>query len=263
MGKQLSCMFVLFFVILGCSEENSNSKAQNDETTKQEVSQTHQRITEESILADFIVNISAKRYQEAFSLIHPKLQDVWTSETFEHDWTAIREQLSDRWQPEATGSFTGQAAQGAYQQATYTLDAVWDSRASLELISMNENGKKYIIRIHIRVPYQSNPPQSIVDTAQQFVMALRHEKYMEATELMTEKGRQQFHPDILKQLRPIIINNQSDVEQQFYRICANTVWYDAVKLHPKNEGFTFIELILSSQDNIPIIETLTFRGKAQ
>ena len=85
-------------------------------------------------------------------LLHPKLKEAWTINKFVSDWKDIREQLSDKWGPEATGSFSGNSPQGPYEQATYRLSSDWRSLSSVELVSMKKDGQEYIVRIFVRVP---------------------------------------------------------------------------------------------------------------
>lgn len=128
---------------------------------------------------------------------------------------------------------------------------------------MKDDGPERIIRIHIRVPYTGEMPQSVVNATEQIILAFQDEDYLKITELMTPNCRQQYPQQVLEQLRPVLINDQGDVEKDFYRLCANTVWYDAVKLYPKGNSFTFIEFILSSHGNTSEIVTLSGRRKMQ
>ena len=252
---------IWFLIISACSDDPSKSSHQISEAEKKAFIKEHDEITQNSILATFINDISDKKYDKAILLLHPKFKDAWTDARFAKDWKDIREQLSENWAPEATGSFSGISEQGPYQQATYRLVTDWRSLSSIDLFSMKNNGTETIVGIYIRVPYADNPPSKVTETVENFVQFMFEDKYEQIEGLMNKSCKQQFPDQSVKQLRPILGKNESELEMRYYRMCANTVWYDAVRLNAKGDSFTFLELILSLENNESKIMTLTFRGQ--
>ncbi len=248
-------------LIFGCSDSSSESNSKISEAEKKALTKTHDKITKDSILSDFINRISENDFDDALLLLHPKLKDAWTTDRFAKDWKNIREQLSEMWGLEATGSFSGNSPQGPYEQATYRLSSDWRSLSSVDLVSMKNEGQEYIVRVHVRVPYTENPPKSVTETVDQLTNLIFNEKYKEAEELMTPNCKQQFPAEIIKQLRPVLGNDKTKIEKNYYRLCANSVWYDAVRLNQNGDGFTFLEFILLSENNKSKVAKLTFRGK--
>ena len=247
--------------MFGCSDNSIESKNKISEEEKKAVTEAHEKITKDGILADFINKISKNDFDNALLLLHPKLKEAWTNYRFVKDWKSIREQLSAKWAPEAIGSFSGNSPQGPYEQATYRLSSDWSSLSSVDLVSMKKNSQDYIVRVHIRVPYKEYPPKSVTETVDQLANLILSEKYKETEKLMTPNCKRQFPAEIIKKLRPILGNDETEIEKNYYRFCANTVWYDAVRLNNVGDGFTFLEFILASDNNKSKIATLTFRGK--
>lgn len=254
-------ILILFFLLSACSDNGLESEIEISETAKKAVTDAHEKITKEGILADFIKKISENDFDGAIELLHPKLKDAWTTDRLANDWKSIREHLSDRWGPEATGSFSGSSTQGPYEQATYRLSSDWRSLSSVELVSMKDDGQEYIVSIHARVPYRENPPKLVTETVDHLTYLILNERYKETEELMTSNCKQRFPAETIKNLRPILGNEGAEIEKNYYRFCANTVWYDAVRLNQHGDGFTFLEFILSSENNKSRVATLTFRGK--
>jgi aspartyl-tRNA synthetase len=247
--------------MFGCSDNGSKSEIEISETDKVAVAEAHEKITKEGILADFINKISENEFDDAIVLLHPKLKNAWTIDRFVSDWKDIREQIADRWGPEATGSFSGNSSQGPYEQATYRLSSDWRSSSSVDLVSMKTDGQNYIVRVYVRVPYKEDPPKSATETVDKLAKLIFSEKYKEVEGLMTASCKKQFPAKVIGQLRPILGKDETKIEKNYYRFCANTVWYDAVRLNQSGDGFTFIEFILSSENNESEVVSLTFRGK--
>jgi len=244
-----------------CSDKSSKSEIEISETQKKAVAEAHEKIAKEGILPDFISKISEYEFVDAIGLLHPKLKYAWTIDRFVSDWKTIREQLSNRWRPEATGSFSGNSPQGPYEQATYRLSSDWKSSSSVDLVSMKIDGQNYIVRVYVRVPYKENPPKSVTETFDKIAKLIFSENYQEIEKLMTPSCKKQFPAEVIGKLRPILGKEDTSIEKNYYRFCANTVWYDAVRLNQAGDGFTFMEFILSSENNKTKIVSLTFRGK--
>ncbi len=261
MRFQASLILSVLVLIFGCSDNGSKSDIELSENREKALAEAHERITEESVFANFINKISKNEFDEALGLLHPKLKSGWTIDKFVSDWKTIREQLSNRWGPEATGSFSGNSPQGPYEQATYRLSSDWRSPSSVDLISMKIDGQNYIVRVYVRVPYKKNPPKSVTETVDKIAKLIFSEKYQEIEKLMTPDCKKQFPAEVVGKLRPVLGKDNTNIEKNYYRFCANTVWYDAVKLKQSGDWFTFIEFILSSENNKSEIVSLTFRGK--
>lgn len=73
MNRQLTALALTLCMLVGCSEKHPDAKEPHADTTTQDILQAHERITEETILSDFLSNISENRYDEAIALLHPKL----------------------------------------------------------------------------------------------------------------------------------------------------------------------------------------------
>ncbi len=253
--------FILLFLLvffLGCSD-NTDSNFKLSKKDIKDMDKTLDRITKDSILVDFIDNISNQEYEKASLFIHPKLMTVWTNKRFKQDWKEIRHAVKT-WAPEVTSTFSGKSQQGPYEQVTYKIDSPWNSLSSIDLISMKSEGSEYIVRIHIRAPYLNETPKSVEEVIDQFVQLLFSGQYQEISNLLSQNCKSQFPAESIKRLKPILGKNKSKIEKRYYRMCANTVWYDAVRLNVQDDVFTFMELILSTKNQKTKIETLTFRG---
>ena len=239
MRFQILLILTIFILIFGCSDNGSKSEIEISETPIRTVAEAHERITEESILAEFINKISENEFDDAIGLLHPKLKNAWTIDRFVSDWKTIREQLSNRWGTEETGSFSGNSPQGPYEQATYRLSSDWRSSSSVDLVSMKIDGQSYIVRVYVRVPYKENPPKSVTETVDKIAKLIFSENYQEIEKLMTSSCKKQFPAEVIGKLRPILGKEDTSIEKNYHRFCANTVWYDAVRLNQSGDGFTF------------------------
>jgi hypothetical protein len=267
-------MIAIFSISLlsGCSKsdvektDRKKRKTITDEATKESiklrVQQAHTQITKNSILATFMENLSKKDYKKAFELINPKLRTAWTFERFKRELEEIRSTVKD-WKPEATGSFSGNAPQGKYIQATYRLDSDWRSPSSIDLAAMEINSQNKIIKIHIRIPYSKTTPDAIKTITEKFISAMQKKDYKAVSELMSPNCRTQFPFAILARLQPIIGKDASKVFSKSYRLNANTVWYAAVKIGSTEDIATSIELIISTDKPEAKIISLNFKGRAR
>jgi len=260
MKKYIVFATILALSLAGCSDDASDSGPSGPSDT-QEVMRRHEQITEESIVADFIKAISADEYNRAFGLLHPKLSQAWTQERFGQDWQDIKKQISDRWKPEPTGSMSGQSPQGPYEQAAYQLDSNWRSVSSLEVTSMPVDGQTKIVNIVIRVPHLSEPPDAVQALVKEFVNAMVAKDFNSVSGMFSASSKAKYSPDILRQLSPILGDSADATSQTHYRICANTVWYDAVRLIPVNDPATFLELVASTDADSAEILALSFKGR--
>ena len=257
----LILILALFFV--GCSDDSPKSKIKIPEGLDKEIEKAHERITKDSILADFINSISHKKYEDAILLLHPKLREAWSNERFVKDWDGIREQLAEKWQIEVTNTFSGNSEQGPYDQVTYSLSSDFGTLSSVDLASIKIDGKDNIVQVFIRVLYKENPPATVTETIDRLTNLMFNEKFNETEKLMTLGCKQQFPAETIKKLRPILGSDESKIEKNYYRFCANTVWHDAVRIKQSGNFFSFLEFILSSENNESKIAALTFRGAIQ
>jgi hypothetical protein len=253
-------IFIILIQVVGCSDNSTESQLKISEAEKVAVAQAHESITKSSSLAVFMNELSDKNYEKAIALLHPKLKDAWTEEKFEKDWRGIRNQLSTEWGPEATGTFSGNSTQGPYEQATYRLSKDWRSLSSIDLVSMKIDGQESIVRIHLRIPYKDHPPDSVIEITNLLTNLIFNEKYSEAEEFMTQNCKKQFPEETIKQIRPVLGSDESKIEKNFYRFFANAIWYDAARLNQADNGFSFLELILTSENNKSKLASLSFRG---
>ena len=224
------------------------------------VIKAHTQITKNSILATFMDNLSKKNYQEAFSLINPKLTTAWTFDRFKKDLEEIRSAVKD-WKPEATASFTGNAPQGTYIQATYRLDSNWKSLASIDLVAMPINKENKIVKIHIRIPYSKETPKAVKEITGKFISGMQKKDYKSVGALMTQNCKLRFPSATLAYLQPILGKDSSKVFSKPYRLNANTVWYAAVNIGSTEDIATFIELIISTDKPEAKIISLSFKGR--
>ncbi|MDZ7616309.1 MAG: hypothetical protein U1E05_04850 [Patescibacteria group bacterium] len=223
----------------------------------------HAEITESSILADFVNEISSNEYATAFSLLHPKLRSAWTRDRFTNDWTTIKNQIGDAWGPEATGSFSGTSPQGAYEQATYKLSTDYQSISSVELVSMQTDEGTRIGKAHVRVPEAEPQQAKTKELTDQFVNSMLSKDFDAASQLFSSAHRTQYPPQVLQQLASVLGGSVDATARSHYRLCANTVWYDAVRLTPTTDPATFLEIVISTDTGTPEIVSLSFKGRTK
>lgn len=217
--------------------------------------------TRKEILAHFVNAISRQEYDGALSLLHPKMSEAWTREGFARDWNSIRRQLSGDWNPELTGTFTGQSPQGPYEQVSYRLVSDWRSIASVDLTAMLIGGEPKIVQIHARVPVNGTPSKEANARIEGFVEAMLREDYSAVQAMFAPERRQQYPPDMLARIRPILGNSQKSTSLLHYRLNANIVWYDAVRLSSPNDPATFLDVIMEAGPNGGQIVSLSFKGR--
>lgn len=263
MQIQSFLILIFFLFICGCSGDSIEAENKIPESVQKAIAESHDQISKDSILADFVKEVSTSNYDNALLLIHPDFKEAWTAEQFVKDWKYIREQLTTEWAPEITGTFSGNSPQGPYQQATYRLSSNWRSASSVELVSVKKDKQDFIVRVHARVPYKKNPPKVMTDTVDQLIYLIRSEKYQETESLMTANCKKQFPPDVIKKLAPILGAKNTQIEKSHYRFLANTIWYDAVRLNQAGDSFTYLEFILTSDNEKSQLASLTFRGSIQ
>ncbi len=92
-----------------------------DVSVAQAVKQKRVEIVSVGVIANFVRTLSARRYEAAVTLLHPKLREAWTVDRFANDWRDIRMQAGAEWAPEVISTYSGTSAQGAYNQATFRL----------------------------------------------------------------------------------------------------------------------------------------------
>jgi hypothetical protein len=245
----------------GCSERDSDSTQGVLNADTREVMRRHQEITQEGILADFVEAISVGDYDLAFGMLHPKLSEAWTLQRFAQDWEDIKKHISDGWKPEAAGSTSGSSLQGAYEQATYRLDSNWQSVSSLDLVSRETDGQPRIVRIQIRVPHSGGSSKTAQARTNEFVGAMLRQEFESARGMLSSTCEARYPPEVLGQIAPILGDSIEATSQEHYRICANTVWYDAVRLTPRDDPATFLELVISTDTNPARIVGLSFKGR--
>jgi len=252
---------VLLLTLCGCSGSGSETETADPLSDAQALEQRHEQITQQGILATFVNAISSGDHELAFSLLHPKVAEAWTQERFAQDWGDIRNQLSDNWKPEATSSVTGQSPNGQYEQATYGLDSRWRSISSVDLVSMQVDGQPKIVRICIRIPHPASPPEPVHERTEAFITAVLREDYGAAHNMLTPSGRKRFPQAILPRLRPILGDSLENTTAAHYRICAESMWADAVLLTSKNDPATHLELVMTSGPAGTQIDFMAFKSR--
>jgi len=247
--------------VCGCSDgaEKSSSSASSVDTDK--LMEQHDAITKKGILADFVESISDGKYDQAFMMLHPKLSKAGTKERFVQDWQSITNQLLPGLAPEPTGSFSGRSPQGPYTQATYRLESNWRSTASLDLVSMQVDGKTKVVKIHIRMPSSDALPEKIASHANSFAEAMLKEDYKTVQNLFSKSTGQQYTPAILGRIKPLLGDSKESTVQSYYRLCANSVWYDVVLFQQPNSPAQHLELIMQNNAMKTEIVSLTFKGR--
>ena len=220
----------------------------------------HGKITKNSIISTFIDDLNNKNYKSAFSLIHPKLAAAWTFKRFENDLKEVRSSVNN-WKPESTSSFTGNTPQGKYVQASYRLGSNWKSLASIELIAKPVSNKDKIIRIHIRIPYSKEIPETAKKITKKFISAIQKKDYKSAHNLMTPNCKLRFPQKVLSYFRPVLGNIPSKLTSTFYRLNANSVWYSAVNIGSTDDPASYVELIISTDKPEAEIISLNFKGR--
>ena len=221
-----------------------------------------EEITKRGILADFVKAISEDEDDKAIALLHPTLAEAWTKERFSHDWKGVRKQLGGGWQPTAMGSFSGSSPFGPYLQATYRLASDCRSLASLDLTSMQADGKPAIVKIEMRVPYAGNAPAEVNGLTDRFLAAMLKEDYAAAGEMLSDSARASYPREMFAQIRPTLGKSPQSTSRNLYRLCANTVWYDAVRLTPTDDPACFLEIVVSHGQGRGEIVFLAFKARA-
>lgn len=220
----------------------------------------HEKITKSSIISTFVNDLTKKNYKDAFALIHPKLAAAWTFKRFKRDLEEVRSSVKD-WKPESMSSFTGKAPQGKYIQATYRLESNWKSLSSVELTAMPVSGKEKIIRLHIRVPYSKEIPETVNKITEKFISAIQKEDYKSVYSLMNKNCKLRFPEKVLGYFRPVLGNTPSKVTSIFYRLNANSIWYSGVNIGNADNPASYIELIISADTPKAEIIALNFKGR--
>lgn len=262
MKIRLHPFFVIFTVFLlgACSEEDSAADNKRDPAA-QAVMQKHAEVTQAGVIADFVRALTAEHYEAAAAQLHPRLTEAWTVARFTQDWRDIRAQAGEKWGPEAMGTYSGISTQGAYDQATYRLLSDWRSLASVELVSMEVEGTKRIVKVHIRVPYRDAPPPVVASTTNAFVAALLRGDTGAAQELITPAQRSKYPADLLNYIRPLLGEVTESTTKTPYRFGANSVWYDAVRLTRPENPASFLELAMTRKNGLAQIVYLSFKGR--
>jgi hypothetical protein len=244
---------ILIALLSACSDGGKDINAVQS-VDLQAIKQKHKEIAQSSIFSDFVSKVTSENYAEALLLLHPQLTEAWTIENFTQDWSEIRSHLGNQWAPELTDSFSGVSAQGQYEQAGYRLSSDWRSLTSLEMTSMIVDDVVQIVQIRIRAPYQYSPPDEVVTVTENFIDALSTGDVAAAHDLIAAAARPLIPEATLEQLKSIGKGSPFDGERNYYRISANSVWYDAMRFTPSNEPASFLELrIDSSGENAQVI----------
>lgn len=253
----------LLVVLCSCSDEEPEIESAGMVPDDQELMQRHQQITEEGILADFVSAISMDNYESAFGLLHEDLAQAWTQKRFSQDWQQIKEQLSEDWSPEPTGSFSGQSPQGPYEQATYRLESDWNSISSVALVAMQVERQPRIVDVQIRAASLGEPSAEIQTGTEEFVGSMISRDFESVTEMFAPAARGQYPHQLLGQLSPVLGDSVEATSRDYYRICASGRWYHAVRLTPTDDAASFVEVIMSTDDGSVQIEGLSFKGRTR
>jgi|GEM_PF-4514120 len=241
--------------LFACSDRSEKPKA------SETAIQRHIQISQRGILADFVQAVSSDDVTPAFELLHPKLREAWTAQRFEADWTAIKKSVGSAWRPQAMETFSGSSPQGFYEKATYHLDSDFRSIDSVELTGLQQGDSQQIVQIYVRIAQTDPPSQAIRDWVGRFMDDLLAEKYDAASTAIAEGHRKQYPPQVLRMVGSIFRDSSKPPPRLYYRLCANSVWYQAVRISATNDPAVFLEIILSTQPDKLQIGALTFKAR--
>ncbi len=246
----------------GCSEHDSESSVSTlSEARAKALMELHNRTPQSGVLGNFVDAISSSNYKAAFQNLPTKLRSAWTEERFAKDWTEIKRLVGDTWGPWVTDSFSGTAPQGAYQQATYALSSDWNATASVELVSMQTDEGSRIVKVHIRIPSAEPPQDHVQDLVGKFLDAMLSKNFDFASQCIHPSVNAQYSTQTLQQMSLILGGSTEATTRAHYRLCANTVWYDAIRVMPTEAPATFMELITSTENGETHIMALSFKGR--
>ncbi len=254
---------VLLVALCGCSDDQSGAGTAATAPGEQELVQGHKQIAEKGIMAEFISAISTDGYERAFAMLSHDLGQAWTQKRFAEDWQQIKEQLSDGWKPEATGSFSGQSPQGLYEQATYRLDSDWNSISSMALVAIWVEGEPKIVDVKIRVAGSGEPSAQIAGATTEFVESMISRDFESVTSMLAPAVRGQYPRQLLAQLSPILGHSVEATSRDYYRMCANGRWYQAVRLTPTADPASSVELVMSTEGGSVQIEGLSAKARVR
>ncbi len=243
--------------ICGCSDSPKESATPGMEQFMEQLNSE----AKNGILGEFADSISRGEYEHALTLFHPKLSEAWTKERFAKDWQGISSQLSSGLALEPMGSFAGNSAQGPYKQATYRLEKSWSSTTSLELTSLQVEGQSRIVKVDIRMPRLEELPPNAAALADSFAESMLKKDFNAVLGLFSESSASQYNPKVLEKLGAMLGDSKASTTRSFYRLCANSVWYDVVLLQPQGDPAQHLELITQSTDTKTEILSITFKGR--
>ncbi|MDF7800649.1 hypothetical protein P4C99_14320 [Pontiellaceae bacterium B1224] len=257
--KMHQCLPALLCIVMcSCSDRPAKSVPINDPDA---ASRKHEQITRQSILFDFVQAISSNHYDVAFAMLHPKLAEAWTSARFSNDWKSLKARRPSKWNATATESFSGTSPQGPYEQAVYRLGSDPRSSPSLELVSMLAEGKSCVVKVYIRLPESDQIPALVSAQTSAFISAMLQEDYRSVQALFSESGKAQYTAAILERIRPFLGDTPDHTATTYYRLLANSVWYEVIMLRPPNDPATHLELIMQYSDSSVEIVSLNFKGR--
>lgn len=236
-------MFALL-ALNGCYSNDKTSRQDKTYLSNQQA-EACLNLDKNCIQADFISLISKSKYKNAIELLHPELKKAWTIENFKNDWMEIRQQISEKWQPVIIEEFSGMSETGSYKLIAYSLERCYKQIPSVGLASMDVDNQQKIVDINIRVPYKTQVSEEIPSTTSGFISALQNENYDVIETMMTAECKREFPRPALLELHSVLGDDISKASRKYYRICANTVWYDAVRLQ-LDTPLSFVEIVIQS-----------------
>ena len=155
---------------------------------------------------------------------------------------------------------------GKQKNASYRLEENWGSQFTMQG-SAADSGEGFKITLLVfRAPSKKDAPVSphARKVVNSFLELVRQEKYEDATLLFAANVSRQIQAPQLKQVRNILISDQSDqseLRKDEYRILATGVWYDSFLIVPERDQATYLEVVVSSDSRQAEIMSLSLKER--
>ncbi|MCA9118235.1 MAG: hypothetical protein KDA79_24355, partial [Planctomycetaceae bacterium] len=222
-----------------------------DEVTR-ELLRIHEQYHSVGLPADFLRAVTSRNFDSAFELLPAEMRNAWTAERFTADWSDIVRQAGESWLPRTVEEDSPRNLPAPFQRTLYHLYTSGNLPATAEFLTKQLGDESELVVLQIQLPASEIPATATAAADEFFNRVIEGE--LEAAAEMFVPAAQPGAGRLLQRLAPLLGLSISASSRNGFRLCRNSVWYCAVRLTPTDDPATYVELVMTEdQDPVRLI----------